>query len=171
MQKEWRQKTRRKQSSHYQKWLPKRIVQRNIGYIYLETEFAGEFKNFCCAEEIEYYSIMSETKAAFAERTIRSLKNILYRYMEDYVCKYIKKLPHSLVTVNSGNNRSIDMKTNNVKKSDFMSIIHSKPLGEYKNPKFGFGDRVRISEYELCFWKSFKSKYTQEFLEILPLLL
>ena len=26
---------------------------------------------------------MSETKAAFAERTLRSLKKILYRYMED----------------------------------------------------------------------------------------
>ena len=47
------------------------------------TEFAGEFKKFCSAEGIEFYSTMSETKAAFAERTIRSLKNILYRYMED----------------------------------------------------------------------------------------
>ena len=114
---------------------------------------------------------MSETKAEFPERTIRSLKNILYRYMEDYVCKYINKLPHSIVTLISRNNRSIDMKANNVKNSDFMSILYSKPLGEYKHPKFGFGERVRISEYELCFRKSFKSNYTQEILEILPLLL
>ena len=48
------------------------------------TEFAGEFKKFCSAEGTEIYSTTSETKAAFAERTIRSLKNILYRYMEDY---------------------------------------------------------------------------------------
>ena len=41
------------------------------------TEFAGDFKKFCSAEEIEIYTTMSETKAAFAERTIRSLKNIL----------------------------------------------------------------------------------------------
>ena len=39
------------------------------------TEFAGEFKKFCSGEGIEIYSTMSETKAAFAERTIRSLKN------------------------------------------------------------------------------------------------
>ena len=45
------------------------------------TEFAGDFKNFYSAEGIEIYSTMSETKAAFAERTIRSLRNILYRYM------------------------------------------------------------------------------------------
>ena len=48
------------------------------------TEIAGEFKKFCSAEGIEIYSTMSETKAAFAERTIRSAKIILYRYMEDY---------------------------------------------------------------------------------------
>ena len=47
------------------------------------TEVAGEFKKLCKAEGIQIHSTMSETKAAFAERTIRSLKNILYRYMED----------------------------------------------------------------------------------------
>ena len=48
------------------------------------TEFPGAFKKFCVAEGIQVYSTMNETKAAFAERTIRSLKNILYRYMEDF---------------------------------------------------------------------------------------
>ena len=48
------------------------------------TEFAGAFKKFCAAEGIQDYSTMSETKAAFAERTIRSLKKNLYRYMEDF---------------------------------------------------------------------------------------
>ena len=48
------------------------------------TEFAAEFNKFCSAEEIEIYSTLSERKAAFAERTIRSLENILHCYMEDY---------------------------------------------------------------------------------------
>ena len=47
------------------------------------TEFAGEFKKLCKAEGIQTYSTMSETKPAFAERTIQSLKNIFYCYMED----------------------------------------------------------------------------------------
>ena len=34
------------------------------------TEFVGAFKMFCAAEGIQVYSTMSETKAAFAERTI-----------------------------------------------------------------------------------------------------
>ena len=44
---------------------------------------------------------MSETMAAFAERTIRSLKNILYRYMEDNGYKYIQKLTLFVTTLNS----------------------------------------------------------------------
>ena len=64
------------------------------------TEFAGAFKNFCTAAGIQVYSTMSETKAAFAERTIRSLKNILYRYMEDFGYKLIHKLPQFIITLN-----------------------------------------------------------------------
>ena len=48
------------------------------------TEFARAFKKFCTAEGVQVYSTMSETKAAYADSTIRSLKNILYRYMEDF---------------------------------------------------------------------------------------
>ena len=38
------------------------------------TEFAGEFRKFCKAEEIQFYSTMSNIKAAFAECSIRPLK-------------------------------------------------------------------------------------------------
>ena len=43
------------------------------------TELAEKLKKLCNAERIQFYSTMSETKAAFAEGTIRSLKNILQR--------------------------------------------------------------------------------------------
>ena len=66
------------------------------------TEFAGEFKKLCKAEGIQIYSTKSETKAAFAERTMRSLRNILYRYMEDKGYKYVHKLTQFVTTVNSG---------------------------------------------------------------------
>ena len=64
--------------------------------------------------------------------------------MEDYVYKYIHKLPQFIATMDSRNNRSIDMKPNHVNNSDFMSILYSKPLREYKKPKFGIGDRIHI---------------------------
>ena len=129
-------------------------------------EFVGEFKKFCSAEGIEIYST-SETKAAFADRTIRSLKNILYRYMEDYGYKYIQKIPQFFATMNSRNNHSIDMKPNHVKNS--MSILYSKPLRENKKPKFRIGYRVRISKYDLPFRKGYKPQFTQEIFEIVAI--
>ena len=65
------------------------------------SDFAGEFKKLCNDEGIQTYCTMSETRAAFAERTIRSLKNILYRYMEDNGYKYIHKLTQIVTTLNS----------------------------------------------------------------------
>ena len=43
------------------------------------TEFAGEFEMFCSPEGMEIYSTMNETKAAFEERLLRPLKQVLYR--------------------------------------------------------------------------------------------
>ena len=117
------------------------------------TEFAEAFKKFCTAEGIQVYSTLSETKVAFAERTIRSLKNIPYRYMEDFGYKYIHKLPQFIATLNSRRNSSIDMRPNTVKNCDFMSIHYSKPLRESKKPAFKVGNRLRISEYDLLFRK------------------
>ena len=88
------------------------------------TEFVGEFNKLCIAEGRGFYSTMSDTKTAFVERTIRSLKNIWYRYMEDNEYKYIPKLPQFIATLNSWNHHSIDMKDNNVKNADFMSRLY-----------------------------------------------
>ena len=129
----------------------------------------GAFKNFCAAVGIQVYSIMSETKAAFAERTIRSLKNILYRYMEEFGCKFIDKLPLFITTLNTRRNSSIDMRPNTVKNFDFLSILYSKALREYKKPVFKTGDRVRIAKYDLPFRKGYKPQFKREVFEVLAI--
>ena len=133
------------------------------------TEFAGAFKKFCAAEGIQVYSTMSETKAAFAERTIRSMKNILYRYMEDFGYKYIHKLSQFIATLNSRRNKSIDMRTNTVKNCNFMSTLCSKHLREFKKPTFKVGDRVRISRFDLPFRKGYKPQCTREVFKIVAI--
>ena len=130
------------------------------------TEFAGAFKTFCTAEGIQVYSTMRETKAAFAERTIRSLRNILYRCMEDFGYNYILKLPQFITNLNFRRNISIDMRPNTVKNCDIMSILYSKPLREFKKPAFKIGDRVRISKYDLLFRKGYKPQFTRKFLKL-----
>ena len=89
--------------------------------------------------------------------------------MEDYGYKYIHKLPQFIATMISRNNRSIDMKPNHVQNSEIMSILYSKPLGEYKKPKFGIGDRVRISKYDLLCRKGYTPQFTQELFEIVTI--
>ena len=93
-------------------------------------EFAGAFKKFCTAEGIQVYSTMSETKAAFAERTIRSLKNILYRYMEDFGYKYIHKLPQFVTTLNSRTNSSTLCLFFTVNLNENSRNLHSKLVTE-----------------------------------------
>ena len=133
------------------------------------TEFAGEFRKLCKPEGIQIYSTMSETKAAFAERTIRSLKNILYRYMEDNGYKYIHKLTQFVTTLNSRRNCSTDLIPKNVKNADFLSILDSKPLRKFRRPKFEIGDRVRISKYDLPFRKGYKPQFTKKVFEIVAI--
>ena len=124
---------------------------------------------FCAAEGIQVYSTMSETKAVFEERTIRSLKNILYRYMEDYGYNYIHKPPQFIITSNSRRNISIDMRPTTVKNCDFMSILYSKPLRKYKKPTFKTEDRLRISKYDLPFRKCYKPQCARAVFEIVAI--
>ena len=50
-----------------------------------------------------------------------------------------------------------------------MSILLSKPLRDNKKPKFGIGDRVRISKYDSSFRKGYKSQFTQKTFEIVAI--
>ena len=130
------------------------------------TEFAGEFKTLCRAEGIHAYFTRSETKAAFAERTIPSLKNKLYRYVEDSGCKCSNKLTQFVTTLNSSRNYSIDLIPENVKNSEFLFILYSKPPREFRKPQFKIGDKIRISKCKLPFRKGYKPQFTQEVFEI-----
>ena len=61
------------------------------------------------------------------------------------------------------------MKPNTVKICDFMSILYSKHLREFKKPKFKIDDRVRISKYDLPFRKGYKPQCTREVFEIVAI--
>ena len=61
------------------------------------------------------------------------------------------------------------MRPNTVKNCDFMSIIYTKPLREFKKPTFKIGDKVRFSKYDLLFRKGYKLQFTREVFEIVAL--
>ena len=128
------------------------ITKKNLHnkiWVVKVTEFAGELKKLCKAEGIRTYSTMSETKAAFAERTIRSLKIIFCSYMESNGYKYIHKMTQFVTTLNSRRNCSKGLIPKNVKKSDILSILYSKPLREFRKPKFKIGNWRQSSHLEI----------------------
>ena len=61
------------------------------------------------------------------------------------------------------------MKPSHVKNSDFLPILYSKPLREYKKLKIGIGDRICISKYGSPFRKGYKPQFTHESFEIVAI--
>ena len=112
-----------------------------------DAEFTGKFKKLCKAEEIQIYSTMNDTKAAFPERTKQSLKNILCRSIKGCGNNYIRKLSQFVTTRFLEKNCSIELIPKNVKNSDFLSILCSEPIWEYKKFRFEIGDIFRIFKY------------------------
>ena len=80
-------------------------------------------------------------------------KNSYNRY------KYNHKLTQLVTTLNSRRNCSIDLILKDVRNSDFLSILYSKPLREFRKPQFKIGDRVRISRWHQENSKSWDSPY------------
>ena len=109
---------------------------------------------------------MSETKAAYAERAIRSLKNIIYRFIEENGYKYIHKLNNFVSTVKTRSNKSTKMLPAQTKNSDYLEIFCRKPMKQYNNPNFKIGDNVRISKIDIPFCKRYKPQKTNEVFQI-----
>ena len=57
----------------------------------------------------------------------------------------------------------------NVKDSDFLSFFYSKPLREFRKPKFKIRDRVRISNYDWPFRKGYRPQFAQEDFKIVAI--
>ena len=100
---------------------PKKILDKYTPqkiWVDKRTEYRGIFKKICMEKDIEVHSILSETKAAFAESAIQSLKHIIYLHIEDHGEKFIPKLPHFVSIRNCHVLRSIGKSAKDVKNTD-----------------------------------------------------
>ena len=87
-------------------------------------EFKGSFEALCKKKVIKTYNIVSKKNSAFAERNIRSLENLIYKYLEDkWTYSYIDKLQYLVNAINSRTNRVTNLAPNKVSKKDVPRLI------------------------------------------------
>ena len=134
------------------------------------SEFKGEFKKFCEKKGIHLYTTENETKSAFAERNIRSLKNIIYKYLEKkWTWTYIKDLPQFVNTRNGRVNRVTQLAPNKVFKRHEPFLISLALDNNKDKSKYEEGDLVRIAKPDENFRKGYKQNYTDEVSTVLRL--
>ena len=118
---------------------------------------------------INYYTSQNvETKAAFAERAIRTIKSKLYKYMiHNNTHRYIDILPTVVSTYNKTKNRY------GFKPVEVTAKIAKQILRELQPPenivvkfKFQPGDLVRISNEKRVFDKGYYPLWTREIFAI-----
>ena len=112
------------------------------------TEFKGEFTQFCDSKNVELYSTHSETKSAFAEQNIGSLKNIIYKHLEKkWSDHYINKLQDFVDIINSRINRVTGLAPKKITtrlESQLVSLVTNQNTKDLQKPKFKPGDFVRV---------------------------
>ena len=109
------------------------------------------------------YTTESENKSAFAERNIRSLKIIIYKYLvEKWTWTYIEDLPQIVNTINSRVNRVTQLASNKVFKRHKTFLISLASDNNKYKPKCEKRDLVRIAKPDEKFRKGYEQKYTNE---------
>ena len=118
------------------------------------------FKKWLRDNDIVMYSTHNEGKSVVAERSIRTLKSKIYKYMTS-VSKnvYIDKLDHIVDEYNNTYHTTIKMKPIDVKDNTYINT--DKEINN-KDPKFKVGDRVRISKYKNIFAKGYMPNWSEE---------
>ena len=98
------------------------------------------------------YSTNNEGKSVVAERSIRTLKSKIYKYMTSISKNvYIDKLDD---IVDEYNNTYTTIKMKPIDVEDNTYINTDKDTND-KDPKFKVGDHVRISKYKNIFAKGY----------------
>ena len=115
--------------------------------------YNASFKKWLRNNNIVMNSTHNEGKSVVAERSIRALKNKIYKYMTSISKNvYIDKLDDIVDEYNNTYHTTFKMKPIGVKDNTY--INNDKKVND-KDPKFKVGDHVRISKYKNIFAKGY----------------
>jgi transposase InsO family protein len=144
---------------------PPKNIQTDKGTEFTNQEVKRLFEN----HEVNFYTTQDpDTKAAFAERVIRTLKSKIYRYMTHMNTKrYIDVLPELVQSYNDSNHRSIGRAPKDVTHDSLEVDVPSKIKILHK---FAQGERVRIPLAKTAFSRGYTPNWTTETFHIAELL-
>lgn len=159
----------------------KKILAGNRKCKKIRTDKGKEFNNnimksYLKNEGIQYFTTQnSETKANYAERVIKTVKNMMYRYFtERRNHRYLDVLQDIVKVYNSTPHRSLNniqpkdvSKTN---EADIWAYMYLKPKKiTSKKPRsyhFKANDFVRISYISMLFDRSYDEHFTREIFKV-----
>ena len=122
-------------------------------------EFAGEFADFC-PENAPSQSIQL---AVFAERNIRSLKALIFKYLhENNTHIYLDQLSNFVSIINGRMNRVTHIAPKNVDVKDVPFLISLQATNKVREPKFKIGQKVRIRRKIDTFHRGYRIHFTEE---------
>ena len=134
-------------------------------------EFRGAFDVFCKKKNITRYQTFNEQKSAFAERNIRSLKALIYRYLhEHHTENYIQELQSFVKIINSRVNRVTGLAPKSVKKDHVPFLVSLAFTNKVVRPAYKIGDTVRIKGKTHTFHKGYKVQFSHEIFRIVSIL-
>ena len=139
----------------------------------VRTDLGSEFKsrvtqNMLRRLGIKHFYSSNETKCHFAERLIRTLKSLLYRYMTSKnTHRWVDQLQSITENYNNTYHRSIKRTPASVTPSDehqLSKLMYDTSLtAPGKTPVFQLNDTVRISSLKSKFHRDFDESWTREY--------
>ena len=147
---------------------------------HLRTDKGTEFTNRAVKKlfmdvSVHHYTTRNETKANYAERVIRTLKGLMYRYFLDrQTYRYTDVLADLVSNYNQRPHRSLKgLAPNEITKGNEARIwkkmyvdsinMHKRKQRRYR---YKIGDQVRISHLKYTFQRDYQQKWTEEIFRV-----
>ena len=130
--------------------------------------YNASFQRLLREHNIHHYSTYNqEIKAGIAERTIRTLKSSIYRYLTHTGDnRYIDRLQEFVKSYNNTQHSALGVAPDDVKTSNqeeiWQRLYSPETLTTPTVKKFVVGDRVRISKYATVFRKGYLPQWSEE---------
>jgi hypothetical protein len=149
----------------------------------LQTDEGREFTNryvqhLFNVENIRFFTVKSQFKAAVCERFNRTLKSKMWRYFTRYGSyRWVDVLPELMRSYNASIHRSIGMAPNNVNEDVEHELWQKqerkgpqKVTNKEPTARFQVGDEVRLSKAKRVFKKGYLPNWTEEIFTVIRVL-